>query len=208
MTRERIKSSMITLILILAITVTRTMAACLDSQVELPTTLECVECNSLLFGCNKCTAETGTDLTTVSFQCSVCDFGRYLLQVPGVAPEIPKQSLCVSKCEDYAYNFVSNASTMQCDYCGASCTQCSSKFGCLSDYKVNHGYRMSDATVYATSNVFPYSSSGAPSTLFETAQPCADSRCDICQTYDDADGSTIRPPLISIQWLSEKKIEI
>ena len=42
MTRERIKSSMFTLILILAITVTQTMAACLDSQVELPTTLECV----------------------------------------------------------------------------------------------------------------------------------------------------------------------
>jgi hypothetical protein len=53
---------------------------------------------------------------------------------------------------------------------------------------------MSDSTVYSASNTFPYSSVGPPSTQFNTAQPCKDSRCDKCQTYDNADGNTVTGP--------------
>ena len=50
---------------------------------------------------------------------------------------------------------------------------------------------MSDSTIYSASNAFPFSSTGPPSTQFNTAQPCQDSRCDMCQTYDNADGNTV-----------------
>jgi hypothetical protein len=53
-----------------------------------------------------------------SIQCDSCDFSYYLLQVNGLSDEATVQNLCVAKCEDFAYNYVSNDSTMTCEYCG------------------------------------------------------------------------------------------
>lgn len=34
-------------------------------------------------------------------------------------------SMCVQNCGDYAYNYVNNDNTMQCEYCGEGCQLCS-----------------------------------------------------------------------------------
>ena len=85
-------------------------------------------------------------------QCDKCDFNFFLLSVNAITDvdtstldTVPSQegqlSMCISKCEDFAYNYVSNLDTMKCEYCGATCTHCTIRDGCLSDHAVDHGYK-------------------------------------------------------------------
>ncbi len=131
---------------------------CANSQILINN--ECVDCSAFFPGCNHCSARNDHDKT---IQCDICDFGFYLLTVPikpnesilSPTPEDARMSMCVKRCEDFSYNFVSNESTMTCEYCGDGCTVCSIKFGCLDSFQLGHGYRTTTIN-YLT--VFPYSS--------------------------------------------------
>ena len=95
--------------------------------------------------------------------------------------------MCVSKCEDFSYNYVTNKETGKCEYCGATCTLCSAEYGCLYDYMYDHGFRSvvatdsngNDIAASYPSGEFPYSDS-APTESFNTTIACSDSRCDKC----------------------------
>jgi len=103
-------------------------------------------------------------------QCDQCDFNLFLLSVPASFPnqQAPSpQNMCIDRCEDYAYNYVSNTNTMQCEYCGPSCELCSVQYGCQQNAKFDRGFRLADSADYHTS-VFPFTDSGPPSTLFKT----------------------------------------
>ena len=92
--------------------------------------------------------------------------------------------MCVEKCEDFAYNYVSSDETGKCEYCGPTCTLCSAKYGCLEDHRFDRGYKCIIGEEYYPANEFPYSDS-APSSQFSTAKECSDSRCDACEKYDN-----------------------
>ena len=105
--------------------------------------------------------------------------------------------MCVARCEDFGYNYVSNYETGKCEYCGETCTLCSPKLGCLSDYMLDRGYKSvwdegSEAASSYPSGEFPFSPA-MPATTFNTTTACSDSRCDKCQEwdgeYDPAEGS-------------------
>ena len=99
--------------------------------------------------------------------------------------------MCVAKCEDFSYNYVSNRETGKCEYCGSTCTLCSAEYGCLFDYMLDHGFRSVSSTDADGNQVidsypegiFPYSAS-APTDSFNTIEACSDSRCDKCQDWD------------------------
>lgn len=140
---------------------------------------ECVDCGAFLLGCSRCSYRNDYART---IQCDVCDFGFFSLTVavkPSASTLTPvdadsRLSMCVQKCEDFAYNYVSNRATMTCDYCGDSCSVCSSKYGCMDSYQFGHGYR---STTLGYTPVFPFSKK-QPSTLFAIPERCKDSRCD------------------------------
>lgn len=110
-------------------------------------------------GCTECSQRNDTNRT---IQCDVCDFNFYLLTVPKkpqsnltvTLPDDSKISMCVSRCEDFAYNYVSNKATRKCDFCGDTCSVCSSKYGCLDSYQLDHGFRKSSINYNSS---FPFS---------------------------------------------------
>ena len=77
---------------------------------------------------------------------------------------------------------------MKCEYCGDGCTECSAKQGCIKDFRVDHGFKLGQAADYGTK--FPFSAQ-FPSNQFETATPCKDARCDMCQDNDNVDASMV-----------------
>lgn len=148
-----------------------------------------VECNALFFGCTQCSLRSDS---IESVQCDSCDFGYFLLSVNrlGTAsdkeatfPQENQVSMCVEQCQDYGYNYVANAETRKCEYCGPTCTLCSPKFGCLEDRKYDRGFKYVLGDEYPLSD-FPYSPV-APSSQFRTAKECADDRCQSCQNFDN-----------------------
>jgi hypothetical protein len=149
--------------------------ACANTQILLGNT--CVDCNSFMHGCTQCSVRNDS---TASIQCDACDFGFFLLTLPAnldeaisSLPDDGKLSMCVSSCEDFALNFVSNQATRKCIYCGDGCTTCSSKFGCLDSPLLGHGYRLS----LTYNSTFPFNAV-QPTVQFQTIQPCNDPRCD------------------------------
>ena len=91
-------------------------------------------------------------------------------------------SVCVKRCEDFAYNWVSNDDTRKCEYCGPTCTLCSAKYGCLADYTWDRGYKHVASDQY-NAGQFPFSSK-VPSSQFSSTKACADKRCDVCKVKD------------------------
>lgn len=104
-------------------------------------------------------------------------------------------TMCLRKCEDFAYNYVSDPNTKRCEYCGPTCTQCSLQYGCSRCFG-NKGRQHSDPRDYTkyltdggTTAIFPYTFNprteyGGPSSEFATCVDCADydERCDDCST--------------------------
>jgi len=90
--------------------------------------------------------------------------------------------MCVEDCSTFAYNYVGNADTRKCEFCGSTCTLCSAKYGCLQDYMWDRGYKSIGADEYPVGE-FPFSDE-APSSEFVTTKACSDDRCDKCQTLD------------------------
>ena len=94
--------------------------------------------------------------------------------------------MCVQNCGDFGYNYVGNPETQTCEYCGATCTLCSPKYGCLEDQRRDKlGFKYVLGNEYPTGQ-FPYSAS-APSDEFRTTKACADDRCKKCQDLDAQD---------------------
>ena len=125
----------------------------------------------LFYGCTQCSYR---DDSIDSVQCDMCDFGYYLLTV-AVDPEdddtggdAGRLSMCVQDCSAFAYNYVNNEETGKCEYCGATCTHCSSKQGCLVDYMFDRGYKNVTAEEYYPTGE-GFFSDEAPSTAFRTS---------------------------------------
>ena len=100
-------------------------------------------------------------------------------------------NICVHRCEDFGYNYVSNPSTRKCEYCGKNCLHCSLQYGCT---KCERGHEFSTAASdvshlnSANTPAFPFSYNpltkyGGPSSQFATCVECSgqDPRCDNCQ---------------------------
>jgi hypothetical protein len=97
----------------------------------------CVKCNDLIYGCQTCELVEQREFfesTEQVVQCKSCDYSSYLLtfdsDLAKTQDALPRfnatrrMSMCVSDCNDFAYNYVSNPNTMTCEYCGPECTHC------------------------------------------------------------------------------------
>lgn len=167
------------LLCLLAVCQVRAFSSCAPSQVLLGDS--CVECASLFGNCFSCSF-SGDSVN--SLQCDSCSAALYLLRAPAENLKDPllaeeSVSICVAKCEDFAYNYASDDNRMTCEYCGAHCSHCSPQYGCLDSYYQDHGFRLAEPFLYpASEDLF---SSVAPSAQFRVISPCDDGRCDICQ---------------------------
>jgi hypothetical protein len=147
-----------------------------------------------MFGCSEC------EMRQRSFfgeqhsvlQCTVCDYGMYLLEFDDSGQGKERLNMCLHRCEDFAHNYVSNPNTMRCEFCGADCSHCSLQYGCV---QCASGKQHADPSEYlnfvnasAQTALAPYSfnaftSFNGPSSLFGTCVDCSkkDIRCDDCR---------------------------
>jgi hypothetical protein len=165
-------------------------------------------------GCGACKRVTGRSFLEYDGRkesvilCTACDSGMYLLefddrtvqnQKAAASTDAYRLSLCVPRCEDIAYNYVSNPNTMRCEYCGETCTHCTLQYGCADCYG-QRGRQHSSAKAYsdhvrgdttkAKTGVFPFryhskTTYGGPSSEFRTCVDCKklDPRCDVCENH-------------------------
>lgn len=122
-------------------------AACpSSSQVRVQGT--CLDCRSIFGDCERCSYRDKDSV--LSLQCDRCSDGLFLLTVasknlisPTDLSNLETISLCVKDCSNFAYNRVNNKNSMECEFCGETCTFCSPKYGCIKDYRLNRGFKTS-----------------------------------------------------------------
>jgi hypothetical protein len=167
---------------------------------------ECVDCDSVLFGCSQCKVMEKDFFNFTAepvLQCTACDYGMFLLSFDNEAFQRtsdanPKRlSTCVHRCEDFAHNYVSNPSTMRCEYCGENCTECTLQYGCTkcsgNSFKQHATARQYSKNVLNGQTArWPYSFNEytdfrGPSSEFAVCVDCdkVDPRCDDCRPVPD-----------------------